>query len=228
MRHFQEGQAVFVLVHGAYIGGWAWERLVRRLEDYGHTAHAPEEGRFADRLDHTSAATERSGLGTGRRRISKPGERGAGGLPARRAPSPRSLIDMGAPRPVPARQTCKERRAPLTGTGTAPSRSTTRRSARSCVDTSAVPSPRGRHPRRLPTPWPMRSVSNASGCSPQQSLLDLCVERWATIAERADPQPPEQLPASRPARNCSPKGCSHDSRRIERSVPPEDAGSRVW
>ena len=33
--------AVFVLVHGAYIGGWAWERLVPVLEDYGHTAHAP-------------------------------------------------------------------------------------------------------------------------------------------------------------------------------------------
>ena len=29
---------------------------------------------------------------------------------------------------------------------------------------------------------------------PHQDFLDLCIERWATIAERADPQPPEDVP----------------------------------
>jgi hypothetical protein len=31
--------SVFVLVHGAYLGGWAWERMVPLLEEFGHTAH---------------------------------------------------------------------------------------------------------------------------------------------------------------------------------------------
>ena len=52
--------AVFVLVHGAYIGGWAWDRLVPLLEDYGHTAHAPDligaGRRVAELGQHVAAA----------------------------------------------------------------------------------------------------------------------------------------------------------------------------
>jgi NAD(P)-dependent dehydrogenase (short-subunit alcohol dehydrogenase family) len=33
---------------------------------------------------------------------------------------------------------------------------------------------------------------------PHQDFLDLCTERWATIAERADPQPPEEMPGMPP------------------------------
>ena len=33
---------------------------------------------------------------------------------------------------------------------------------------------------------------------PHQDFLDLCIERWATIAERADPQPPEDMPGMPP------------------------------
>jgi NAD(P)-dependent dehydrogenase (short-subunit alcohol dehydrogenase family) len=33
---------------------------------------------------------------------------------------------------------------------------------------------------------------------PHQDFLDLCIERWATIAERANPLPPEQIPGLPP------------------------------
>ncbi len=33
---------MFVLVHGAYHGGWCWEPLVERLKDRGHDALAPD------------------------------------------------------------------------------------------------------------------------------------------------------------------------------------------
>jgi len=33
---------------------------------------------------------------------------------------------------------------------------------------------------------------------PHQDFLDLCIERWATIAERVDPQPPEDMPGMPP------------------------------
>ncbi|MGJ3258170.1 MAG: alpha/beta fold hydrolase [Rhodospirillales bacterium] len=36
------GADMFVLVHGAYHGGWCWEPLVRRLKDRGHDAVAPD------------------------------------------------------------------------------------------------------------------------------------------------------------------------------------------
>jgi NAD(P)-dependent dehydrogenase (short-subunit alcohol dehydrogenase family) len=35
---------------------------------------------------------------------------------------------------------------------------------------------------------------------PHQDFLDMCVDRWATIAERADPEPPEHMPGM-PARS---------------------------
>lgn len=31
----------FVLVHGAWHGGWCWQRVARLLQDKGHTVHAP-------------------------------------------------------------------------------------------------------------------------------------------------------------------------------------------
>ena len=32
----------FVLVHGAFVGGWIWGPLAERLEELGHTAEAPD------------------------------------------------------------------------------------------------------------------------------------------------------------------------------------------
>ena len=34
--------ARFVLVHGAFAGGWIWEPLAERLEALGHEAEAPD------------------------------------------------------------------------------------------------------------------------------------------------------------------------------------------
>ena len=34
--------ATFVMVHGAFIGGWAWERLTGALQPKGHQVHAPD------------------------------------------------------------------------------------------------------------------------------------------------------------------------------------------
>ena len=36
----QTGQKTFVLVHGAWHGGWAFESVVPLLERAGHTVHA--------------------------------------------------------------------------------------------------------------------------------------------------------------------------------------------
>ena len=33
---------------------------------------------------------------------------------------------------------------------------------------------------------------------PHQEFLDICIERWASIAERADPVPPEDVPGMPP------------------------------
>ena len=32
--------ARFVLVHGAFVGGWVWQPLIEALEDAGHSARA--------------------------------------------------------------------------------------------------------------------------------------------------------------------------------------------
>ena len=32
----------FVLVHSAWLGGWAWEKLARFLEERGHNVFAPD------------------------------------------------------------------------------------------------------------------------------------------------------------------------------------------
>jgi hypothetical protein len=31
----------FVLIHGAWHGGWCWEGVIKELEKAGHTAEAP-------------------------------------------------------------------------------------------------------------------------------------------------------------------------------------------
>ena len=41
----------FVLVHGAFHGGWCWDDVVARLEAAGHTAHAPTLFGLAERAD---------------------------------------------------------------------------------------------------------------------------------------------------------------------------------
>lgn len=45
--------ADFVLVHGAWHGGWCWEKLVRELETAGHRAQAPDlPGHGSDPTPH--------------------------------------------------------------------------------------------------------------------------------------------------------------------------------
>jgi hypothetical protein len=33
--------ATFVIIHGAWTGGWSWERVTTRLHAHGHRAFAP-------------------------------------------------------------------------------------------------------------------------------------------------------------------------------------------
>jgi len=41
--------AIFVLVHGAWHGGWCWRRVADRLADQGHRVYAPSLTGLADR-----------------------------------------------------------------------------------------------------------------------------------------------------------------------------------
>lgn len=41
----------FVLVHGAWHGGWCWQRLIPRLQAAGHDAFAPTLSGLAERAD---------------------------------------------------------------------------------------------------------------------------------------------------------------------------------
>lgn len=41
--------STFVLVHGAWHGGWAWQRVIPMLRDAGHEAHAPTLTGLSDR-----------------------------------------------------------------------------------------------------------------------------------------------------------------------------------
>jgi pimeloyl-ACP methyl ester carboxylesterase len=43
--------ATFVLVHGAYQGGWIWKRVAERLRGSGHVAYAPTLDGCAERRD---------------------------------------------------------------------------------------------------------------------------------------------------------------------------------
>ena len=40
----------FVLVHGAWHGGWCWSRVARLLHDAGHTVYAPSLTGLGDRV----------------------------------------------------------------------------------------------------------------------------------------------------------------------------------
>jgi pimeloyl-ACP methyl ester carboxylesterase len=41
--------ATFVLVHGAWRGGWAWERVAKQLREAGHSVYAPSLTGLAER-----------------------------------------------------------------------------------------------------------------------------------------------------------------------------------
>src|SRR4051812_23323183 len=47
----------FVLVHGAWHGGWCWQRVVALLERDGHTAHAPTLTGLGERAPELTPAT---------------------------------------------------------------------------------------------------------------------------------------------------------------------------
>jgi len=49
--------STFVLVHGAWHGGWCWERVVRRLRERGHDAIAPTLPGMAERASELRADT---------------------------------------------------------------------------------------------------------------------------------------------------------------------------
>ncbi|RZI98372.1 MAG: alpha/beta fold hydrolase, partial [Haliea sp.] len=48
--------ANFVLVHGAWHGGWCWRRVVQALAAAGHRAHAVTLTGVGERAHHMSAA----------------------------------------------------------------------------------------------------------------------------------------------------------------------------
>ena len=51
--------ATFLLIHGAWHGGWCWERLVPELEARGHAAHAPDlPGHGADPAEPASVTMD--------------------------------------------------------------------------------------------------------------------------------------------------------------------------
>jgi len=54
-------EKTFVLVHGAWHGGWCWKRVAERLRAQGHTVYAPTLTGVADRFH---AATPDTGLAT--------------------------------------------------------------------------------------------------------------------------------------------------------------------
>jgi pimeloyl-ACP methyl ester carboxylesterase len=50
--------STFVLVHGAWHGGWCWERLTPLLEDAGHRVTTPTLTGLGERCDLASAAVD--------------------------------------------------------------------------------------------------------------------------------------------------------------------------
>lgn len=48
--------ATFVLAHGAWHGGWCWERVARRLRDQGHSVFTPSFTGMGERAHLMSAA----------------------------------------------------------------------------------------------------------------------------------------------------------------------------
>ena len=47
--HSHSGARIFVLIHGAWHGGWCWERVAQRLAAQGHAVHAPTLAGVAER-----------------------------------------------------------------------------------------------------------------------------------------------------------------------------------
>lgn len=52
------GKAPFVLVHGAWHGGWCWERVIPHLSAAGHRVFAPTLAGMAERAGELSAAID--------------------------------------------------------------------------------------------------------------------------------------------------------------------------
>jgi pimeloyl-ACP methyl ester carboxylesterase len=50
--------STFVLVHGAWHGGWCWQRVVERLEARGHRVFAPTMTGLAERAHEMSASID--------------------------------------------------------------------------------------------------------------------------------------------------------------------------
>ena len=50
----------FVLVHGAWHGGWCWQRVTRRLQNAGHVVYAPSLTGLADRSHMLSETVDLS------------------------------------------------------------------------------------------------------------------------------------------------------------------------
>lgn len=48
--------AIFVLVHGAWHGGWCWQRVARLLQNEGHAVHAPTLSGVGERSHLSSPA----------------------------------------------------------------------------------------------------------------------------------------------------------------------------
>src|ERR1700751_2852840 len=46
--------AIFVLVHGAWFGGWCWQKVIPFLEAAGHEVHAPTCTGLAERAPELS------------------------------------------------------------------------------------------------------------------------------------------------------------------------------
>ncbi len=52
----QNARKAFVLIHGAWHGGWCWQRVAARLEAKGHKVYAPSLTGLADRSHLMSAS----------------------------------------------------------------------------------------------------------------------------------------------------------------------------
>jgi hypothetical protein len=56
---------IFVLVHGAWHGGWCWRRVVANLQSAGHVVFAPTLTGFGERVHLTRAGLTIEDLSTG-------------------------------------------------------------------------------------------------------------------------------------------------------------------
>lgn len=138
--------ATYVLIHGAYQGGWIWQRVAARLRAAGHAVHAPTLDGCAERHH---LVRPRITAGTHAREVAQLlfyedlrqvvlVATSAGGMVACLAAVRRAIASRGSSSSTPSRS-CRARRS--------------RRSSR-CRPTRARPPPRS---PRAPTP---RSASS--------------------------------------------------------------------